>query len=292
MKRNKTLPAVLSVIAILVIGYLITPFSSSNSLIISSDLHVSSPDGRWPHTTAQYRSLIDSLDQSPDIFFAVGDFVDNARRINGELSAGDKAYWRSEFAVYQSVNHKLDNAEFLHTYGPGHDFIGDVTLEYTEQYTGIPRRGVKSWGNVDLVWFTVYPGAFNNHGGNPPALEQNDYKWLDETLSTAANAILLWHVPIRTPATKHHGQWPGDTNLTIPHTDEIYELIDKQKGKILAIFNGHIHKPIKSLYNDIPVYLCPAYGTGCYCELKQFSDTVTVNPRDCGISGSTLRLKN
>ena len=58
------------------------------------------------------------------------------------------------------------------------------------------------------------------------------------------------------------------------------------------IINGHIHKPIKSSFEEIPVYLCPFFGTGCNCSITQTDDILSIEPaKSCGINGTSVNLK-
>lgn len=264
--------------------------AKTKTLIITSDVHLSSPRGRWPKTTDLYREFVTSLKQNPELLFHVGDFVDNVRVINRKINAGDIPYWENEIELYKSINKLLDSTTVIHTYGPGHDFIGEVSIDYAESYTGIPRRGTYRWGGITLIWFSFDQASFENDKEGPPVLRQNDYTWLDEQLSKTSNALLLWHVPIRTPETFKHGVWPNNSNLTIPKIDKLYSILDKHKERIKAIFNGHIHKPIKSSYKNIPVYLCPFYGSGCHCQLAQTTNMISISPKKCGISSMTIKL--
>lgn len=179
-----------------------------------------------------------------------------------------------------------------YTYGTGHDFASGVPLEAAESYSGGSRRGMQKWGAVDLIWFTVYPAAFNNEGFNRNAVSDSDYSWLESVLRKTDNAILLFHVPVRTPKTKHEGRWPSDLNLSIPLTDPLYSIIKKHKESIVTIFNGHIHTQIKDVLYDIPVYICPFFDSGCHCEVNQIDNEINITPKYCGIEKSSITLNN
>jgi len=289
--KSKTGLFIICVSALVVAGWFgIYPRQKTSSLLITSDIHLSAPGGRWPHTTVDYRSFINSMNDHPDLLFIVGDFVDNVVLKNGKPSPGGRDHWKSEVSIFNDINRTLTDTIVLHTYGAGHDFIESVSLEFAETNTGVPENGHRRWQNVDLIWFTVRPAVFRNTGSNPPALTQAGYQWLDTVLKQSHNAILLWHVPIRTPNTERLGQWPGDTNLTIPPSDQLYRLLDRHRSRIVAIFNGHIHKPLKTNYKDIPVFLCPFYKTHCRCLIRQTSDAIHITPEQCRLPGLRVRL--
>ena len=136
----------------------------------------------------------------------------------------------------------------------------------------------------------MIPAVFQNKGPNPAALSKSDYNWLDKTLTNTTNIILVWHVPIRTPETQLSGQWHGDNNLSIPESDALYTILDRHKDKILGIFNGHIHQPVKSSYHGIPVYICPFIGSGCHCKLVQKKDAMVIIPESCGLDSQVVSL--
>ena len=263
------------------------------SLIVTSDTHISVPAGRWPWTTEQYGSFLQSLD-NPEIVFLVGDFVDNVRNTEHGVTAGGLKHWKDEIDLYRRPQKALARSEtkFLHSLGPGHDWIGEVTIEEAEKYAGVSRRGIDRWGRITLIWFTVYPAVFSNSGSNPSALRTEDYDWLDQQLENSDSAILLWHVPIRTSITSVDGVWPGESNLTIPTEDQLYPLIEKYSDRINLIFNGHIHKPSRSAYKGIPVYLCPFFRIGCYCELGQKNGQISVEPKQCNLSKEVYTIKS
>jgi len=282
----------LAALLVLLSIYSLTKSQKVGTLVITSDTHISNPIGRWPQTTAQFKSLIESLDEEPEIFFTVGDFIDNVQPKDDGVGPGNLEYWRSEIDLYRSFGEKTDT-EFLHTYGPGHDYIGKATIEMAEKYTGVARRGTKKWGSVNLVWATVYPAVFTNDDDTPPAaLTEDDYLWLAETLENSDNTLFLTHVPIRTEKTFQDGVWPGNQNLSIPEIDRLYDIIDQNLTSIIAIFHGHIHTPSQSFYKDIPVYLCPAFGTGCHCVLKQTGSNVMVSPIECSTPELTIPLND
>ena len=259
------------------------------NIVITSDIHISNPQGRWPHTTQSFADLLGSLENKPEFVFIAGDFVDNVIQTETGFRAGTLEYWKSEVTLYQSLSDQ-SGIEFLHTYGPGHDFIGEVKIKTAEEFTGIPRRGIRKWGDIDLIWVTVFPASFDGSANNPAALLDEDYLWLDQQLSESENAILISHVPIRTADTFQHGLWSGNLNLSIPYHDKIYPLLDKHHSRIAAVFGGHIHTPVKSDYNGIPMYICPAFGSGCYCELQQSKNQLDILPKNCGLEKLEIAL--
>jgi len=266
------------------------PRDTPPTLLITSDLHVSAPAGRWPQATAAYRSFMESLDEAPEILFVAGDVVDNVVLENGTPRPGGRDHWHAEMRLFDQINSVLAGTTVLHAYGPGHDFIGAVSLDYAAGARGMPSRGRMRWHKVDLVWVTVRPAVFSNRGSNPAALSDEDYSWLEQALMTTDNAVLLWHVPIRTAQTRRDGAWADDANLTIPESDALYPILERHNSKILAVFNGHIHKPSMSGYAGIPVFLCPFFKTGCHCLVRQYEQSVTVEPRQCDLAGTDIPL--
>lgn len=252
-------------------------------LIVTSDIHLSNPDGRWPHTVDRFQTFLSGLEKTPpQLIFIVGDIVDNVRYMpDGSPRAGDRAYWAREVDIYRRAQATLPETQFLQSLGPGHDYIAPVTLTEAEQTLGA-RNGSIVWRRKKFIWLTVPTASFGLDGTNyRNSLSEEEYVWLDRELQTAKEAILLFHVPLRTDLTFHYGKWPGELNLTIDPRDRIYTIIDRHASRIQAIFNGHIHKFINTTYGDIPLYLCPFFDHGCHCTVYDSADGLQVLPVNC-----------
>lgn len=250
-------------------------------IIITSDTHISVPEGRMPNTTGKFQNFLHELaNNPPDLIFIVGDIIDNAINTPKGVTGGDNIHWNREVALYQSLINSFPSAQFLQTFGAGHDF-GDLTL--AEKKLG-NRKGAFQWGKFQLIWFTVTTAAFSNNSVDYiDALPKNDYLWLREQLETSTNVILLFHVPLRTKETFEAGRWTNNTNLTIDYRDSLYKIIDQYSNKIVAIFNGHIHRPIQTRYHEIPLHICPFEGSGCHCVLTAQDKLLDVQYVDCPI---------
>lgn len=261
-------------------------------LIIMSDVHLSSPIGRWVQNTEKYRRFIESIEKAPDIIFHVGDFIDNVASTDSGVTRGGRDNWMKELEIYKSIHKVLQykDVKILHSYGTGHDFWSMESLKEAELITGIKRKGIKRWGGINLVWITTKPGSFSQTGPYDPVMEKEEYEWLNNILENNNNSILLFHVPIKTTESIKHAQFGNKRDLTIPLTDPLYDIISKHKNKLLMIVNGHIHKPLRSKYSDIPVYICPFTPSGCFCELEQTNDDIKINPINCGLESERISL--
>ncbi len=257
-------------------------------LIVTSDTHLSNPDGRWPQTVRRFQDFLTELTANPpELLFIVGDVVDNVRSTpDGGPRAGDKAFWAREVQIYKRAQSTLPGTRFLQSLGPGHDYIAPVTLEEAEKAFGA-RNGSVVWRGRKLIWLTMRTAAFRLDGRNfRNGLSDAEYAWLDRELATAENAILLFHVPLRTDLTFRFGNWPGGLHLTVDPRDRIYPIIDRHAPRIQAIFNGHIHKFIKTTHRGIPLYLCPFYDNGCHCKVHDSGDGLEIKPVDCPQRGA------
>ncbi len=256
---------------------------SQSYLVITSDIHLSNPNGRWPFTTKRFEAFLSTLKKTPpQILFVVGDMVDNARYMpDRSVKAGDKDYWTGETELYHRLQRLLPETEFRQSLGPGHDFIGPVSLDLAAEKLDA-RNGSMSWNEHRLIWFTIPVASFwPSDGGYRNSLSEDQYTWLIEELQSTRKAILLFHVPLRTSVTLEHGKWADGSNLTIDPRDRLYEIIDKHSSHISAIFNGHIHKFIQTKYQSIPLYLCPFFDHDCYCKVYTNDGELHVHPTNC-----------
>ncbi len=248
-------------------------------IVVTSDVHLSAPGGRWPFTTDQFKNFLSGLrEYPPDLIFVAGDIIDNAVQTSDGVTAGNEAHWNREIDIYKSFSKYLDSTRFLQSYGPGHDY-GNLNL--IQSKIG-PERGSYQWGKYQLVWLTVKKGSFSNEAKNySNGLTSFDYIWLTNQLSTNQHVILLFHIPLRTKTTYQYGKWSNNSNLTIDPEDPIYKIINRYSDHISAIFNGHIHYPIKSEYNKIPLYICPFIKKGCHCTITATGSLIKVEHVDC-----------
>ena len=281
------------IIVIFTIAYWLnhTP-SNKKHLYLTSDIHLSSPKGRWPDKTNRYRRYIEAIENPPEIIFQIGDFVDNVVPVESGVYRGGRDHWLEEYEIYKAIHKNLTNnkVQILHSYGTGHDFWSEDSLKEAETITGIKRKGITKWGRITLAWITTWQGSFSQDGPYDPVMEIEEYEWLSQVLEKNKNIILLFHVPIKTPESIKHSEFGNGRDLTIPITDPLYEVISKYKKKIVLIVNGHIHKPLRSEYEDIPVYLCPFTPSGCICEIVQSTDDIEIKPKNCGLESEIISL--
>lgn len=252
-------------------------------VIVTSDIHLSNPTGRWPTTTKRFENFLKSLKNAPpQILFVVGDVIDNVRPSPTDgVMAGDGDYWSDEVNIYRSLQRLVPETQFRQTLGPGHDFIAPVSLELAEKELG-PRNGSLQWGKYKFIWTTIHDASFWPPGGRyVNSMAKVDYAWLTKELRSTQNAILLFHVPLRTEINFLYGKWPGGLNLTIDPRDRLYTIIDNHASRIRAIFNGHIHKFAQSEYQGIPLYLCPFFDQDCFCKVYADPRALRIEPTNC-----------
>lgn len=244
-----------------------------------SDLHLSSPDGRWPDTTAHFRAFLDSLKHAlPQIMFINGDILDNYVSENGNAIMGSLSNWEKDAQEYLSAIERLEDTSIHGSLGPGHDFTDDIPMCDAGEGLSIRPRGCFAWHGFHFVWISGKVHSFSND----PALREesfdaDDLRWLDHELVGKDNVVLLFHVPLRTEATAERGKWPGNRNITIPPEDSIYSLIDKHLSRVKWIFNGHMHGVISSEYKGIPVQISTFYNQGHYCKASVHDGELNVS---------------
>ena len=155
-------------------------------LIVTSDIHISNPTGRWSFATKRFKDFLKSLkSKPPKILFVVGDVVDNVRPApNGGVMAGDLDYWSDEINIYRELQRLLPETQFRQTLGPGHDFIAPVSLELAEKELG-PRNGSLQWGKYKLIWVTIRAASFWPRGDRYlDSMPKDDYVWLMKELQS------------------------------------------------------------------------------------------------------------
>ncbi len=234
-------------------------------VLITSDTHLSVDRGRWPWTTRSFRSLVERLARHPpELVFIAGDVIDN---YDGR-HAGDLEYWNEEIAIYEELRARLGAERFHQSYGPGHDYNDAAALERLEARLG-PAAGKVTWRGIDFIWVSFSQAVFvDGAERHANVLDDAGYRQLRDMLDGAERAVLLFHVPLRTQDTFAAGKWSDGTNLTLDPRDPLYAIIDEHRDRLLAVFNGHVHRRLQSRYNGIPVYVCPFYVEGSFCTLS------------------------
>lgn len=253
------------------------PSARDPYLIITSDTHLSSPDGRWAEATAHFRSFLTSLQADPpQIMFINGDIIDNVTLDKKKPVTGTLQNWKQDVCEYLSTKAAFKHIDFRGSLGPGHDFSSEISVEYAGERLCSPR-GSFCWQGFQFVWLSGNVHSFSN---DPPAREEcfdaDDLLWLDRELASKEDVVLLFHVPLRTDDTIGPGAWAGNRSITIPTEDGVYAVIDRHLGTIKKIFNGHIHDFIESEYKGIPVHICPFYNQGHYCKVSVLADELIV----------------
>lgn len=255
-------------------------------VVVTSDIHVSSEAGRLQQGNVLFQDFIKKIKSEahkPAMIFIVGDIVDNGLAFRQGVVPGPLEHWRRDVKKYLEMGKELAGIPFVHAFGAGHDYgAANVTRDAAVALLG-QKRGFVDWQDVRFIWFDISRGAFSTtergHGEN--VLADHEMEWLATMIRTARHkVILLSHVPVRTPETLEAGIWFNGTNLTIPSADALYKLLYDNQEKILAIFNGHIHKAMTARLGSIPVYLCPLLPEGSYCTVtKSKNGSVAIEHR-------------
>jgi 3',5'-cyclic AMP phosphodiesterase CpdA len=234
-------------------------------MLITSDIHLSSPSGRWPETTQNFRSFVEEVSKNPpEVIFVAGDVVDNA----AENYPGSLSNWREEWEIYSSIREAYKGIQFRQSYGTGHDWLNGEMLAILDKDVG-DRKGVFSWRGLNFVWLSFGPGAFfPNAPEHKPDLEDEDYHWLAKTLASVSNASLIFHVPLSTPLSTELGVFSGGRLIVLDPRDHLYKIIDTYRNKIDTIFSGHIHRAYRDEHNGIPIFSCPFMGKKNFCIVQ------------------------
>ncbi len=278
-------------LSLLVIYSLLGCKEKMDKLIYTSDTHVSLPEGRYAFMTKRYTDFLNKFSRDNNLFFINGDFIDNAYSHNGKIVGGDIHYQEKETRFFLELTkqiYKNNGNQLLLNFGSGHDF-GSLAL--SEKLTNQPRLGKYKWKNIDLIWFTIQRGSFSNKNGpEPDLLNHREYVELEKMLAVSNNAIIFSHIPLRTAESFELGKWSKETNLTIPLSDKIYEIIHRHSSRIVAIFTGHIHKSYKSYYGDIPIFSFPFMENDCHCEIVQKRDRLELFPRNSTVENEIIHF--
>ena len=248
-------------------------------MIVTSDTHVSCPDGRWPQATSHFKAFLSSLKTDPpEILFVNGDIVDNIVIEKGKPVVGTVQHWEKDVAAYRSAIEPYKEIDFRGSLGPSHDFGGDGDIPKALAGDKLcSPRGSFTWQGFDFVWISGKLHSFSNvPAKREESFDPDDLRWLDRELAGKKRVILLFHVPLRTVETAKHGRWAGNRNITIPPEDQIYDVIDRHLDKIELIFHGHIHHVIETEYKGIPIRMSPFYGQGHYSKVSVDGDALRV----------------
>ena len=234
-------------------------------MLITSDIHLSSSDGRWPETTGQFVSFLKKISKSPpELIFIVGDIVDNAT----ENYPGSLSNWKKEWQIYESIKEAHEDIEFRQSYGTGHDWLNDEMLETLDQETG-PRHGIFSWRDINFVWLSFGPGAYFPEAEEyHPDLGREDMLWLESILAGVDRASLMFHVPVSTERSRELGTFSGGRLIVLDPRDPLYQALDAHQEKIDFIFNGHIHETFRHEYNSIEMFSCPFKDARSFCTIE------------------------
>lgn len=239
------------------------------AILYTSDIHLSLSQGRWKNLTQKFLDFLENeQDLKEYILYVNGDYIDCAYSENGIIKGGNQEYQTQETNLFIGST-KTKFKSILYNFGTGHDF-GDI--EIAERLTQTKRIGSYQWGNVTILWFTVFPAAF----GNAKALKEDEYLLLDKFLNNSKNVLLMTHVPLRTKVSYELGKWSNGTNLTIHDSDQLYEILKNHKSSVLAIFQGHIHKEYKTSIFEIPVFCFPFIMNNSHCEILQSQNKLEI----------------
>jgi len=259
MNRRVTAGLFMGIVSLLVAAVSPETTPLDRYVVVTSDTHLSTPEGRFRDQAPKVERFLNALELSPtppDAVFIVGDIVDNTVKRDGHLQPGNRMHFQAEADLYARIKQQHPRIAVMQSLGPGHDFGGPISLADAESALG-PKAGVWRWEGITFIWLTIPRSAFAPSISYENSLSTAEYQWLDDRLAEAQRSILLFHVPLRNDATFTLGKWPGGLNLTIDSRDRIGEVIRRHKTTIAAIFCGHIHQRLATEWNSIPLYLAP-----------------------------------
>ena len=234
-------------------------------MLITSDLHISSPIGRWPDTTKKFKEFLGLFSKAPpEKIFIVGDVVDNAI----DNYPGSIENWRNEWALFQAIKESFPFIVFQQSYGSGHDWLNDEMLDELDRDQG-PRNGFFEWRGVKFIWLSFGPAAFvpgdEFHGSD---LRQKDYDWLEEMLVSVPSATLLFHVPLVTPESRSRAMFSGGRLIAVDPRDRLYSILSQYSEKIDQIFSGHIHQIFRHEFEGVDYFSCPFIDNRGFCTIE------------------------
>jgi 3',5'-cyclic-AMP phosphodiesterase len=211
-----------------------------------SDVHLgpsASHQGKLRKLTAQSEELVrafvrrmrDELD--PDVVINLGDVLEDETR--------DKD--RERYALFVSLLREIGKP-ILHVAG-NHD-----TINLT------PRELCDLWGTTDSLTYSRDIDGFHfavlrtiEHRGERIELPEEQLRWLAEDLaSTSLPAIVLMHHPASEMRLEGNRWFEKRPHLCrVVERRALREVIE-QSGKVLAVFNGHVHWNHLDIIRGIP----------------------------------------
>jgi Icc protein len=214
-----------------------------------SDIHVSGkvPDRSDPHL-ARLEQIVDhlsSMHRLPDALVIAGDLADHGSEEAYRLV--EEQLHRCPFPVHVALGNHDDRAAARAVFGGG----GGDFVQYAVDL-----------GELRIIVIdTLEEGR---HGG---AFCEARAAWLGETLREGGDRpvlVVMHHPPIDTGL-----DWMT-TSMTEPWVARLDAAL-AASDHVVALLTGHVHRPMATSRNGLPVLVCPAVNARLVLDLAELS---------------------
>jgi predicted phosphodiesterase len=239
---------------------------------------------REPARNRYYRQSIEKMNEciaqmnreKPDFMIELGDFKDQDQ-------VPDEAKTLKYLTEIEAAFRKF-NGPVYHVLG-NHDVDGITKNQFLERVenTGIAKD--KSYYSFDAkgIHFVVLDANFTRDGKpydrgnfvwNDTCIPEIEMKWLEKDLSKTRHPVVVFTHQLLDDS--------GDKNVAVSNAAEVRKVLE-QSGKVLAVFQGHVHDERYSLINGIHYQTVHAMTDGeapennAYSLVGIFADCIMID---------------
>lgn len=225
-----------------------------------SDIHYAEREPQWNRlyrqSLAKVKEAIDRMNQEKlDFVIELGDFKDQDEVPNETNTL-------EYLTNIESVFHKFKGPTY-HVLG-NHDTDGISKQQFLERVenTGIPNTESYYSFNRKGIHFVVLDGDFTKEGkaydhGNfswdDSFIPESQINWLKDDLKENTLPVIVFVHQMLSPT--------RDVKLEVQNAAEVRQVLE-QSGKVLCVFQGHVHEESYNLINGIHYYSVNAVVDG------------------------------
>ena len=225
-----------------------------------SDVHYAEREPQWNRayrqSKAKVQEAVDRMNQEKlDFAIELGDFKDqdavpNEANTLKYLSDIESVFQKFKGPTYHVLgNHDTDGIskqQFL-------ERVENTDIPKTESYYSFSRKGIH---------FVVLDGDFTKEG---KAYDHGNFSWDDSFIPESQINWLkadlkLNRLPVVVFVHQMLGNW-RDRKLEIQNAAAVRQILE-QSGKVLCVFQGHVHEESYQVINGIPYYSVNAVVDG------------------------------